>query len=140
MNPLSIFLSIIKFILNNPHTIIQVLHMNTFIQLSLFWYLYNVSRSIYICNDRYIILRLRQNNEIDFFKLYLFFLFFFSLNLIDSGKDFAVQDISWFSSLEGTKWLTCVSQCLKVACDAAKHLENHTVIIKGLTYPSTYYT
>nr|XP_034317293.1 myotubularin-related protein 10-B isoform X9 [Crassostrea gigas] len=52
------------------------------------------------------------------------------LIFIDSGKDFAVQDISWFSSLEGTKWLTCVSQCLKVACDAAKHLENHTVIIK----------
>lgn len=134
MNPLSIFFSIIKFILNNPHTITQVSQMNTFIQLSLFWYL------IYICNDRYIILRLRQNNEIDFVKLYLFYLFFFSLNLVDSGKDFAVQDISWFSSLEGTKWLTCVSQCLKVACDAAKHLENHTVIIKGLTYPSTYYT
>ncbi|XP_078313299.1 myotubularin-related protein 10-A-like isoform X3 [Crassostrea virginica] len=52
------------------------------------------------------------------------------LILIDSGKDFAVQDISWFSSLEGTKWLSCVSQCLKTACDAAKHLENHTVIIK----------
>ncbi|XP_061163941.1 myotubularin-related protein 10-A-like isoform X2 [Saccostrea echinata] len=52
------------------------------------------------------------------------------LIFIDSGKDFAVQDISWLSSLEGTKWLTCVSQCLKTACDAAEHMKRHTVIIK----------
>ena len=64
-----------------------------------------------------------------------FDILFFSLS--DSGKDFAVQDISWFSSLEGTKWLSCVSQCLKTACDAAKHLENHTVIIKGKCNPGS---
>ncbi|XP_056020782.1 myotubularin-related protein 10-A-like isoform X4 [Ostrea edulis] len=52
------------------------------------------------------------------------------LVFVDSGKDFVVHDISWMSSLEGTKWLTCVSQCLKTATDAAKHLERHTVIIK----------
>lgn len=56
-------------------------------------------------------------------------LLFFS----DSEKDFLVQDINWMSSLENSKWLSLVSQCMAVSIETMDLIVNKqkTVVIKG---------
>ncbi|KAK3096634.1 hypothetical protein FSP39_001921 [Pinctada imbricata] len=53
------------------------------------------------------------------------------LCFIDTKKEFAMQDIAWNSSVESTKWLLYVAQCLRVANQVADTLSNnHTVVLQ----------
>ncbi|XP_076105150.1 myotubularin-related protein 10-B-like isoform X7 [Mytilus galloprovincialis] len=54
------------------------------------------------------------------------------LCVIDSEKDFLVQDINWMSSLENSKWLSLVSQCMAVSIETMDLIVNKqkTVVIK----------
>ncbi|XP_064608736.1 myotubularin-related protein 10-B-like isoform X2 [Liolophura sinensis] len=54
------------------------------------------------------------------------------LVVIDSEKDFWSTDLTWFSSLENTKWLQSVQSCLLLAVSATKEMEENerTVILK----------
>jgi hypothetical protein len=60
-------------------------------------------------------------------KIYKIFVF------SDSEKEFLVQDINWMSSLENTKWLSLVSQCLSISIEVMDTIVNRkkTVVVKG---------
>jgi hypothetical protein len=60
-------------------------------------------------------------------KIYKIFVF------SDSEKEFLVQDINWMSSLENTKWLSLVSQCLSISIEVMDTIvnRNKTVVVKG---------
>ncbi|KAL5005209.1 hypothetical protein ScPMuIL_018665 [Solemya velum] len=54
------------------------------------------------------------------------------LSMIDNSKDFAIQDLDWFSALENTHWLDMVLQCLKASNHVTSVLQkdNQTVVIQ----------
>lgn len=60
-------------------------------------------------------------------KIYKIFVF------SDSEKEFLVQDINWMSSLENTKWLSLVSQCLSISIEVMDTIvkREKTVVVKG---------
>lgn len=51
----------------------------------------------------------------------------------DTSKDFAIQDLDWFSTLENTHWLDFVLQCLKAANHVISVMLNdkQTAVIQG---------
>jgi hypothetical protein len=50
----------------------------------------------------------------------------------DSEQEFYVQDMSWYSSLDNTKWLSMVAKCLKASHDIVTIVTNkRSVVIQG---------
>ena len=50
-------------------------------------------------------------------------------------KDFLIQDQMWCSSLDDTKWLLLVAQCLDASNTVAEHISNEkrrNIVIKGI--------
>ena len=53
--------------------------------------------------------------------------------ILDSLRQFFVQESSFYSSLESTKWLKCVSYCLQRAVEASEYInEGIPVILQGI--------
>ncbi|KAJ8304429.1 hypothetical protein KUTeg_018012 [Tegillarca granosa] len=52
--------------------------------------------------------------------------------ILDSQKDFIVQDITWMSSLGNTKWLSLVAQCLDAAIEVVNTIDKDrkTVVLR----------
>ncbi|KAK3595189.1 hypothetical protein CHS0354_002794 [Potamilus streckersoni] len=54
------------------------------------------------------------------------------LCMTDNAKDFLMQDMNWYSSLEDTKWLQLVAQCMRTSNEVAELIQSkqRSVVIK----------